>query len=139
MRYVSTAGCLIFCALSSTASARAPEDFAASWAVCESGRASAQYLDARDSCWGAFEAARARRDYSAALAAAGKGCEKYRRADYCMFMAQLPKEARGAGVVRVGTEQARLGQQLELALSVVKPADVEDAEWGTYMGALRTR
>lgn len=133
MKNVCAVGGLILCALSASAAARAPGDFATSWAACDSGRGNARYAEAVDACWSAYEAAMAKRDYPAALAAANRGCEKYGRADYCTFKSQLPAPVARGGVVRVGDEQAQLGRSVQRAALFVHPADVEDGERGYFM------
>src|SRR5688572_16005625 len=117
MRTMIAAGAAVLCVLATNASARAPDDFSAAWAACESGRASVRHVEAVDACWTAYESAMKRRNYPAAFAAAAKGCEKYGRADYCTFMSQMPQPVARGGVVKVGADQSQLGRSLTRAAS----------------------
>ena len=137
MKNACAVGGLILCGLSAGVSARAPEDFAASWSACESGRGNARYEQAVDACWGAYEAAIVKRDYPGALVAVSRGCETYRRADYCTFMLKLAGPSAKGGVVRVATDQAQLGRDLQRAATFVHPVDIEDGESGHVMRGLR--
>jgi hypothetical protein len=101
-------------------------------AVCEraaSPRYTLDPLDA-DACWDAIEAAVGAHQFERALAMAKLGCEKHRRADFCVFIERLNETPRGV-MALTGTRHERSGPYIG-AIYLVTPHDVEDAETGLY-------
>lgn len=139
MKTIFAAGCVVLCALSTSVSARAPEDFAKAWSTCESGRASARYVEAADACWGAYDAAVAKGDFNSAIRAADTGCGKYRRSDYCLFTNQLSKAPRVGEVLKVGSQHSAGRDDLRRAEAMVSATDVEDGERGFLLRAQNGR
>ena len=133
---VASAGVLLICLASSTAAVAqatalsAPETAAAR--ICERGEGD-KYGHPSNGCWIAHERAVARQDYVRALAYARMGCEKYRRADHCLFTSA--SEQRTGQVVPVGTAASTAGAADALARGgrLVHPVDVEDGEHGVLL------
>lgn len=87
-------------------------------------------------CWVAYDAAVKRRDFELALSYVRTGCEKYGRADYCLFTSQLAEQPGQIVNVGAGGASKRMGEALVRAGQVVTPRDYEDGERGVVLREL---
>ena len=120
--------------LAASAKAAGTDESSGSFVVnCEQAQPSRHFPDPADACWAAYDVAVKRHEYDRARRLAKVGCEKYRRADYCSFVAHLNAQNTQLKITRIAGGNMNVAESFRSALRFVTAPDVEDAEWGIYL------
>lgn len=97
--------------------------------VCETGQGNG-YGHPSNACWIAYEAAIDRRDSARGLQIMQHSCGKYQRADHCLFVDLVKKQAGPRGPVKAAAAtEVTPGKPQDTTL-LLHPADHQDGEAG---------